>query len=149
MKVRKISFVAMLLMFTLVVMQLNLVPVNVAASKKTEYTFSPGNCSSFKLNGNKLTIKLSGDKFYKNNKKTKKKTMTFTLAKNCKWTSSTFNRWDGTSSEAKSNYKEIKKAIKCDRDIYKQNPDGGVGNVGMTTIVIKNGKVVKIDYLAA
>ena len=146
MKMKRVSMVILLFVFIVGMMGSSL-SVHAATKKKIKYTFSPANCSSFKLDGNKLTVKLSGSTFYKNGKETREKKKTFRVSSKCKWKYENFERSNGDNSLKDSNYKEIKAAIKKDRSIYKKYRDYSIGNVGMSLIEVKNGKVVKINYV--
>ena len=92
-----------------------------------------------------MTIKLKGSTFLKNNDvNTGKKNVTIPVAKNCKYYVLEFNFRNGNKNIYKSNYKSIKKRITGDRMKYKRL--GFCSNRGMTEIVIKKGKIVKVTY---
>ena len=122
-----------------------------AKVKNGTYYFSSCMVTKFQVKNNKLTLKVSKDDDYgitkKNNESYKKYKLTVNVSKNCKYKSEWFHRMTGESEVANSSYKEVKKSIEGDRSAYKQS--GSYSNVGSSSIVVKNGQVVKIVYLYA
>lgn len=120
-----------------------------AKVKDGTYYFSPCMVTKFQVKNNKLTLKVSKDDdtgiTKKNNESYKKYKLTANVSKNCKYRWEMFHRMTGESEVANSSYKEIKESIAWDRSTYKQS--GNYNTVGSSSIVVKDGQVVKIVYL--
>lgn len=121
-----------------------------AKAKKTTYYFASYEVTQFKLKKNKLTIETDKnivDKtgiFKKGNEQSKKYKMTFKVAKNCKWVEAEFNRYNGSNSSSKSTYKKVRERIQFDRSWYKES--GYSTNVGLCSFVVKNKKIIRVEY---
>ncbi len=119
-----------------------------AKSKKTTYFFSSNDITKFQLKNNKLTIvsdKKSEHKigiYRKENENKKKYKVTYKVAKNCKWVGVYYH--GGKFYSSKSSYKNVKKNIKYDHNWYKET--GNMKNRGLCSFVVKNNKIVRVEY---
>lgn len=119
-----------------------------AKVKNGTYYFSSCMTTTFKVKGGKMTLKVTGTEGItkKGSSSFKKKKMTVKVAKNCKYYNSYFMRGTGESGKSKSTYSQVKKNISFDRSWYKEN--GYYNNAGLSSFVVKKGKIVKIIYFS-
>jgi len=114
-----------------------------------KYYFSPCMVTKFQIKDGVLVLKI--DKAdatgisKNNNKNYKKYKLKVKVSKNCKYRFMDYNRMTGDSLTGKMDYKEMKNAIKGDRDFYKES--GYASNFADSCIDVKNNKVVKITYV--
>ncbi len=114
--------------------------------KNGTYTFAPGNCTKFVVKNKRITIKLKGSSFLINNDaSTGKKAISMPVSKKCKYIAQEFDRTNGQQSKHKASYKKVKGWIKDCRAAKVRT--GYPNTMGMVTIVVKNGKIVKVQYL--
>lgn len=109
------------------------------------YHFSSNRCKKFVVKNKKLSIQVTGDGITKDgNDSFSKKTMKIPVAKNCKYYEKYFDRSNGQSATKKCSYKIVNKNISYDRKYFRRT--GYNNNVGLSSFVVKNGKVVKVIY---
>lgn len=122
-----------------------------AKVKDGTYSFSSCMVTKFLIKNRTLTLKVAkggdsegitkeGDSGFK------KYSMKLKVAKNCKYREEYVEKDNGrvTFDGKKSSYKGVKRAIMSDRDFYKDY--GYVNNIAGVSMVVKKGKVVKIEY---
>ena len=115
--------------------------------KNGTYNFAPTNCSKFVVKGKKLTIKMSGATIEKKGSSSfSKKSMTIPVAKKCKYYTVSVDRRTLKTVKTKSNYKAIKSFVSADYRYHKRT--GFYGNNFMSRIIVKKGKVVRVEYYA-
>ncbi len=115
--------------------------------KNGTYNFAPTNCSKFVVKGKKLTIKMSGATIEKKGSSSfSKKSMTIPVAKKCKYYTVSVDRRTLKTVKTKSNYKAIKSFVSADYRYHKRT--GFYGNSYMSRIIVKKGKVVRVEYYA-
>ena len=117
-----------------------------AKTKTTKYSFSPSNVTTFSLSDGRLRVELSDSTFQKNGKETVTKTLNKKVAPDCKWVISSFDRLNADTSTSITTYEGIKAVIQDERNYYMSS--GTSYNLGLTTIVLRKGKVVKVNYLS-
>lgn len=98
--------------------------------------------SKFSVKDGRLTVKTTWP-FNKNGKETKKKKLSYPLAKNCKWEE--YGRGEKLEYLGKSSYKKLKKEIKEQYTISEKY--GSYDSPTAIDIVIKNKKVVKVKAI--
>lgn len=122
-----------------------------AGTQDGTYYFSPVMTTKFQIKNNKLSLKVSESDpsgiTKKGDEKYKKYSLKLKVSKNCKYCMEDFNRGTGKRDVQQSNYNDVKDSIKWERDAYVK--DGFSENAGLSRIVVKNNKVVKIVYFFA
>lgn len=122
-----------------------------AKVKDGTYCFSSFMATKFQVKNSKLILKVSKSDSEgitkKNDKKYKKYEFSAKVSKSCKYRWEYFERGTGKSDGGSTTYNDVKKSIKEDRASYIKN--GYCSNVGLSRIVVKNNKVVKIVYFFA
>ena len=117
------------------------------ASGKKVYSFVSADCTKFTKSGNILKIKIVNDRPYSgglllNSVEIYKQKLSLKLASDCKWSKSFV---DDETAYQSWNYKEIKKEIKSSRSYYEEN--GDVDSPGKIQIIVKNGKVKRVNVV--
>lgn len=113
-----------------------------------KYCFSPCMVTKFQIKDRVLVLKIDKTDttgISKNNNNYKKYKLKVKVSKNCKYRFMDYNRMTGDSLTGKMDYKEMKNAIKGDRDFYKES--GYASNFANSCIDVKNNKVIKIMYV--
>lgn len=143
-KVRRFAIVTMIV-FVIVFGVFATGMTKVEAATKT-YSFSSCNVKKFKKSGNKLIIKLKKSTFQVNDSETAITSLKFKISKKCKWYNECYDRSNGEYTESRTKYKSVRKSIMFDRSYFKKT--GYYNNMGMSSIKVKNAKIVSVTYFA-
>lgn len=138
-KIRKL--ICLLLVLGIVLHQKEITNVN-AATSKTYYS-NAHRIKSFIKKNNKLIVKVDRTFYNKKWKKINVRYISYKISANCKWLDFNINYYRGKGPKyRKTNYKNVKEMISIQRSYYIPGKefDSPVG----VTIVVKNGKIVKV-----
>lgn len=147
---RKIKNVIMLLSFLLLVVTIverQTIQIE-AGTKDGTYYFSSCYATKFQVKNNKLTLKVSKSDdsgiTKKNDDNYKKYKLTLKVSKNCKYILEEYYRMTGESSRRRGSYSDVQESVAFDRAYYKSY--GVCNTVGLSRIVVKNNRVVKMVH---
>ncbi len=138
------SFIKLVVTFTFFFVGVLCIKSTRASAKS--YTFEPFQVTKFNLSNGYLTVKTSSDSYIgigKNGKKYKR-TLKMKVAHDCAWKYKYYQLSNGFKGTEKSSYSKIKDCVENDRKAYVKYKD--TYNHGCSTIKVKNGKIVMVEY---